>query len=787
MAEPPKFERTNPIKPAQAVTGFSQAMESVGKAAYGQIERMSSDIAQESANKFAQVMGIEAAQKDLKAGKSRNLIPLGQADKLFNQTYQQEQAQELGFQGQQMLQAFMKAASKSPTGDALGEYEQYGKQGIEQLINQAPKSAQSNLRRHLEDTYVTGYNKLSERVEAAGRAYTEANQLKQANQLDSNITNRTLEDGKDAGLEALKRKLEFIEASENRYIATGGTEGYDPNTAAIARKQATERWQAAAHQAEWQVAHNEGKGSEYLQQLRESPPKGLEPSQQDALIKSVLGYVGEYQAALSAQQTIDYIKYATMVDTGKMTEAALLQARKDISEKQLAELEHRIAVRAFKMKDETDLYNTYKDQFGNSVAMSSAKPDQLDKIFEKHVQVVMAQREAETGEPQTATLADRAQLARPIQATIPIINKQVSAAVKSENPEVAVMGANILEALKGNQFAMAGVSANDRALAKGITNRIARGSPPEQAVAFARERVAGLTEKGIDENKRIFQTLLKGAGSGSQKDLSNVVNQEAFVAKQMGQDGKLPPGMATDFMSAAQDYFLLDSEDLDKSFAYAKEEIRRTYNPYLGNSPDEKPEEMYLAPSVLTNLNPIEVQNALANSLSELFTKQFEDKRLASRYEFDPARILPPSVASMQSSRILSEARRLQENGGRVGGERPSTYVGAIPGRRIDKDGRVTEGHFKIVSDDNTRKPLPNEAASYGIQFVPKGKTNAMPIQDPRANYAYARFVISKDILEKHSVELRAEQDKQRELYEIRESVEQDTRALEGMMGYVGF
>jgi hypothetical protein len=499
MAEPPKFERSNPIKPAQAVTGFAQAFESVGKAAYGQIERMSSDIAQESANKFAQVMGIEAAQKDVKAGKSRNLIPLGQADKLFNQTYQQEQAQELGFQGQQMLQAFMKTASKSPTGDALGEYEQYGKQGIEQLINQAPKAAQSNLRRHLEDTYVTGYNKLSERVEAAGRAYTEANQLKQANQLDSNITNRTLEDGKDAGLEALKRKLGFIEEAENRYIATGGMEGYDPNTAAIAREQATERWQAAAHQAEWQAAHNEGKGSEYLQQLRESPPKGLDATQQDALIKSVLGYAGEYQAALNAQQGINYLKYATMVDTGQMTEAALLQARKDVSEGQFAQLERYIATRNTEANNATKLYNEAAPNLDNAAFMAKYSSGDIDAIFGKRVELYNAAMSEQTGEPHEATLGERAMLAQGINAPIASLQKQLSRAANYGDTNQATEAVRAMVMLDNNNLGvtLAGISDKDKAILSTFKDlRENARYTPEESLKLARD------QSNVDENTK---------------------------------------------------------------------------------------------------------------------------------------------------------------------------------------------------------------------------------------------------------------------------------------------
>lgn len=785
MAETPQYQRDTPIKPAQAVQGFSEAASQFGAFA-SSVSKMGATLAQESANKYAQIQGLEDAKRNAKEGKTRPMLPsFTEADKHYAAAYEQEQSQELAFQGQQMLQAFLKTASRTPTGSSLGDYEQFGKQGIEDIVSKAPRQVQSNLRRALEDNYLAGFNKLSDRVEQSDRQYLESRNLAFDSQQMEDIRSLTLDGNLMGGYAALQTRKQTIEQRAQQYLDTGGQSGYAPHIAKAAMQQADDAWHSAAMQSGYRNAEFEGKGSKYLSDIRENKPEGLTEDQWHRAVNSTLSYANEYQAAKNAQQTIDYIKYATMVDTGKMTESALLQAQENVSEKQFAELEHRIAVRAFKMKDETDLYNTYKDQFGNSIAMSSAKPDQLDKIFEKHVQVVMAQREADSGEPQNATLADRAALAREIQATIPSFNKQVAAAVKSKNPEVAVMGANILEALKGNQFATAGVSANDRALAKGITNRIARGTPPEQAVAFASERIAGLTEKGIDENKRIFQTLLKSAGDGKQKDLSNVVNQEASVAKQMGQDGKLPPGMATDFMSAAQDYFLLDAEDLDKSFAYAKEEIRRTYNPYLGNSPDEKAEEMYLAPSVLTNLNPIEVQNALASSLSELFTKQFEDKRLSSRYEFDPERILPPTAASINSSRVLSERGALRHK--RTGKIPHSEYVGAIPGRRIDRDGHVTEGHFKIVSDDNTRKPLPNEAASYGIQFVPKGKSNPMPIQDPRANYAYARFVISKEVLEHHSVELRELQTKQREEYEFKKETEMDTMLLQGMTSYVGF
>lgn len=506
MADAPQYERTTPIKPQQAVQGFDKAASQFGAFA-SNIAKMGADLAQESANKYAQMQGVEAAQKSLATGKPNLsvMLPLTEADKNFANAYKSELGQELSYQGQKSIQDLQMIAIRNPTNDSLANFEDLSKRSIEDIVSRAPQESRGPLRRSLEESYLAARNRMVLQLDKSNREYMLSKQRVQDDQQGKLITNSNLEGNVQAAIQAYDDRLETIAQRERIYTNTGGQEGYDPAQAELERQLAKNKLEVSGLQYGFVQALKDQKGSEYLKELRENRPEGMTPSEHDQAVKAVLSYGADYQAALQAQQNINYLKYATMVDTGKMTESDLIQARKDISEGQFAQLERYIATRTTEAGKMTQLYNDASPHFDDAGYMSRYTGKQVDAIFQKHVELYNNAVSEQTGEPHEATLGEKALLAQPINAPIPAIQKEMSRSANYGTP------AQALEAVRGmvmlnrnnNGVTLDGLSDHDKAILNTFKDLSANASySPEEALKLARDTT------NVDENTK--QSRLDG-------------------------------------------------------------------------------------------------------------------------------------------------------------------------------------------------------------------------------------------------------------------------------------
>jgi len=499
MAETPKFERSTPIKPAQATQGFGEVTSQFASFS-SNIGQMGATLAQESANKYAQLQGIKDAQRNAKEGKLRPMLPsFTEADKHYAAAYQQEQSQAIAHEGQQTLQAYLRTASKTPTGDALGDYEKFGKQSIDDLVSKAPRAVQPNLRRGLEDVYLNGFNKLADRVQQSNKEYLESQNVAFANAKLDNISDLVNSNDLNAGYEALQNYKQFVNEQAEQYRVTGGQAGYAPHIAIAAMKQGEDRWHQAVFNQGWKEAEAEGKSSEYIKNARENKPKEITAAQHDQYMKGLVSYAAEYNAALSAQQTIDYIKYATKVDTGQMTEADLLQAQQKISEKQMAELEHRIATRNNSASKATLLYNESENRQNEAGFMSRYSGHEIDMIFGKKMELYNNAMTQQTGQPHEATLAEKAMVAQTINAPIPALTQELSRVANYGTPAEAVEAARSMVMLDNNNLGVTigGMSDKDKSILNTFKDlRSDTTYSPEESLKLARE------QSNVDDNTK---------------------------------------------------------------------------------------------------------------------------------------------------------------------------------------------------------------------------------------------------------------------------------------------
>lgn len=766
MADIPEYQRNNPIRPTEAVQGFSEATTQFGALA-SSVGQIGANIAQESANKYAQLKGMEAAENARKTG-NPNLgaeFSITQADKYFNQSYQNELAQSLAFDGSKTLNALQSTASRTPTASALSDYEQMGKQTIEQLVAQAPASSRPALKRQLEDAYLSGFLRLSDQVDESNNRYLRSQQVVQSGDKFKNITNYGLEGYYQGAKDALNDSMEDTATQEQRYLASGGKLGYTPEQANAARELAQDRFRTAVMSHKWEEAHNEGKGEQFLEDLRKKPPEDLRPTERDSMIRGVEQYRQSYMSALRGQQAINYSNALTAVDTGKMTETALLQAQRDLSESDYSSLQNYMSRKQAKAAASDVAVASFIDNKDNAVALAGVPGKVANAAYQKLLQ----QYAEQTGEP--ATLQQGAQIARGIKAKIPLFNEQVGAAIGSQDPNVSIPASQMFRALaKVNPVSVSGVDKKASDMAQQITSAIRRGVPAAEAHATAYKNA-----QTVDQDTRLKREGKLKAELKDRTPWKNEINQEKTIANLMGyQRERMPDGVTVDFMNelnrtyaSSQDMKFEDAVDV------AQATIARTYGPYQGNGYTET---MYLPPTLAYGgVSDVFVQNCLIENLHTLSNALKGKEDLPSQYKVDDSYIIPMQEGfdvnnfSRLSDRSLSEFSFKHPNrGGNLLGvdedtstflktqssakelyQRGNDYVGAIPGKRIDRDGTEVKGVFMIRYDEYTDSTPP----SYAIMFLPDGKRIPDPVYSPDNSYSQARFSITEDQMRRGAYE----------------------------------
>jgi len=764
MAEIPEFERSTPIKPAAPVQGFGEVSKPFG--AFGEaIAKIGAGMAQESANKYAELKGIEASENALKTGKFNltSEIAFTEADKHFSKAYQNDLMQGLSFDGNKALKQLYQTASRSPTGEGLANYEQSGKQVIENVIANAPASIRGQLKRNLENAYMSGYMDLSDKIYDANNKYLRSKHATEADENLNAVTNHALRGDYQAAAESLQDTKADITNQEELYKETGGQRGYNPEQAKAMREMAESRYRIGIMSNKWQQAHEQGKGEQFLEDLRKHAPANLTPIQQESLVNGVLQYRQSYLSALKGQEAIRYTQALTAVDSGKMTESALVEAKRDLSETDYARLEHYIAKKQAKAGVLEAQVSSFIENKDNPVAIAGSGKKVANAAYQKLLQ----QYAESTGEAPNMAVAG--QIARGIKHPIELFNKQLDAGIRSKDPNQSVEASQIYRTLaKANPFAVSGVSEEARSMASQINDAVRRGTPAPEAHATAYQNAQKVDQRVREERKDALKEEYK-----QRSDWKNYEKQQKSIANLMGFDKKaMPPGVVSDFLDAVNTaYTNSPTMSFEDALVVAKDTLQRTYGKYDGQA-------MYLPPTLAYGgVSEIFVKNCLIEQLHQLGKDMLGKEQLSSRYEVDDDYVIPMKEGFDINNMSRLTNKSLKEFSFKHGGipgdvlgvskeasefaKRESTtghyyrvgnqYLGDIPGKRIERDGTVTKGVFKIRSDDYTDNIPP----SYSIQFLPEGKLLPEAVPSPYTTYSGARFAITEDQLRRSAYETR--------------------------------
>jgi len=686
MAETPKYERQNTIQPGSATTGFAQAGHALGSAS-DIIGKLGGDFAQRASQQQATLQGIEAA----KQGKKPLPFAVTQADRSFEEAYNKERANNINYEGNKLINQLSQTASKLPTANSLNDFEQHATQSIEKLVSQAPKSLQPDLKRSLESSYQSSFYQLANRVEASNRQYLESQRALQDNQQNEKISNTALSDQGVGSRQALEDRLDTIDSREALYKETGGADGYRPDEAEAQRKAAVQRFQMGTHQREYVEAQKDKKGADYIANLRESKPEGMSPSEHDALVKGVLSYANEYQAALSQQQFINFIKYDGMIDTGKMTESSMIQAKNETSEVEYAKLEHKLAVHSAKVDKQTALFNEAAGNLEDAGFMSRYSGSEVDSIFGKAVQLYEGSM-SQQGQPHVATLAEKALLAQRINAPVPALAKELSRVANYGGVQQATEAARAVEFLKQSHdgVTISDLSKEDEVMFDTFANLQANTeNDPNENLKLARQSY------NVDDNTRVSRLeRLRGYLQDSKLKVGTPTLQSKIVSglggqRLFGRNSVVPTGLDVAFLSAVTAYAPI-CETPKQAEKLAFEQMKGVYKEVDIN---DRPEMMKLGP-------PKEMYNDRVRALKEIIASNQEQVSSGGFVlnELSGADKLPDDKDLYTRAPITSKLKIM------VDGQERQVIIQPDQSTKMPNDGRIS---YAFAYLDENKAPVP--------------------------------------------------------------------------------
>lgn len=723
MKEIPEYQRNAKIQS----TGKASFMGSVpvkrthktDTQIYAAISNFGANLAQKSANKRAELSAIEAAQNP---GQTTLFPEITEADRHFNETYKQEELQVVSAQANSYLQNIYQQADRvqNPSMGTVNAFQKNALQANQKFLSQLTPENRPKLERALKSAYEANYSQLVLKLEKHNRQVMNAQSNKALDQSARDLQNYRLMGNDDAAQSAYERGQQIIQSREAR--------GDDlPDMAEKKRRALYEANQIAHYQKRTEDAIKEGKGEEFIKNLRENPPDHLDFQTREAVIAGSMQYANQYNAALSGQQSIEYLGYQKAMAEGTLTPTMMAEAVERMGPTNAAKMELQIAKANVEQNQLNLLTQKMVGEFSSPDKMSQYSDKDINKVYQK----LIGQAEQIRGyDPGTMPLIEQAQLAQEIKAPVSDLSNKISARLTGGDAASAAEAAQVVKVLDiNNPLVLSGLDKQTKLMANGIANAVSVGEDPEIAVEKRRKNILGLTASGVEDREKQFDYLTKGRKAGS-KDFNDPNKEAKFVSDNMGiSKSNLPVGVATEFTKMLKDNYVACGdwndalEETTKTFnrTYRESNVNGYWQTMFGAP------EIYYPPGIDGNK---EIRGQALNNFKDVAksTKELYDQQGINFYyeiqKQEPVKLEKTGEYPSTETDIPFDVSEIEN--------RESMKV-----KRVWRSGKTDEGHLEIQSDRKTTIPEGGKMPSYwlGIRFNdqnPEGVINPQTSQPVR-------------------------------------------------------
>jgi hypothetical protein len=479
-------------------------------------------LAQNAANKRAELSGIEAAQKS----PGKFLLPgAGEAGKFFADAYRKEEAQNLEFQ----VNAFLNEANTqfmklpNPSNKDLQDYKNKTLQSVEKIISLSSEENRTALERAALSSFQSSYNQLTLKVEENNRRQAHQRMVAATSQGVKNIQNFNLSGEHDKAKEEYKRVVGILDNAVSL-----GQIGVD---FATKQKEEARILLDSSYQSRlYEKAIKENKGDEFLKELREKPLNHLTPLQKEEVIAGVMQYGDRYQAALNGSQYIAFVEGETESINGTLTPEKLEDYKNKMGSRYFAQFQRNLAKKQAKENEKLRLYNKVANNLSDPTVLSELSNDEMNEVFEVVKANAVQNVSQKTGQDYKLSLSDEVVLAKQINRDIPSVTKKLISAVNFGDPMQAAEAAQSIRVLsQANHPIYKSIDTDTKATVSLFDALMISSSiDPQEALKQARDRVNIFDENKREEAKEKLKSFY------SLKNLNDYKSKEKHVIEGIG-------------------------------------------------------------------------------------------------------------------------------------------------------------------------------------------------------------------------------------------------------------
>ncbi len=663
---------------------------------------------------------------------------LAQFGSQLAQNSAQEEAQVVGYRGSQALKKMYEESAKdpNPTGETLNRYQKNAQGIIEKLIENSNPSNRAHLKRSLEQVYEGHFYNLTNKVENSNRQFIKK---ERAAQFDSDSENM-----RSANMEG-----RYEVASKFRESLFNGIDidpDHTPQEKENAKKEIMEIYNASVGQGEY-LKQDEDKKDEFISGIRKDPDnhdflKGLNKVQQDRVIDSVKQFGNSYQSALQGQRSIDFIKYSNAIENKSFTPEMMEEARQSLSGLQLAQLgkiQNKISLK--------EAVNTENHRFVSSVA---GHADQINEIDQKKINAAAKvelsnysnAKKIQTGDGKLS-LSEQTQALTNWKAPVTFIQKALNETAKGGSIQNKIDAANAIDyAQMKNPNLISGLGKNALDFTDSFFSRKAAGETEENAIIGAHKEVYEVDEKELKRRDLQWDNIT--SDKSSKYNFKDIDKRDSFVAKQISGAGwfsskanlSITPDFVEEYMEQLRRNF---TGDMDRAVERTTKAFDRTNGETIIDGERNKkfthaPIEKYLPPDrkmeamKFVKQQMLDKTKELCAGYKELYERKEKGEAGGLDYYFE---IIPTrSVATL----------------------------GEIKVKQVWRSGEVIKGYWSFDADKFTTANDITRMPSYAVKFKTKKTPVGQDILNPKTMTLgdYVRY--KTDLTEFYAPIIREEQ-----------------------------
>lgn len=444
-----------------------------------------------------------AQQRGYQAGKDPHgsmLPPLTQTDKAYVDAYNTQAQNTLGLQANRLMQQGQMELAKAwkLTPDMVASYTKNMSEGLNDIINNAPMQVQPGLANSFNANLMNSTSSLNRKM--IGQQKEKA--LQDASLYNSTQLSSIYETARNGNFEAAQKMAEDMVGRTKNMSAAGM---YSPLQAEAARKSAQNSLYTGLYTGEALNAFNHKNSDQYLSELLQKKPDGVNQLEWEGIARNVMG---EVQLAESFQQRNE---------TSLYSEANRLLMEGTLSSDFIAQLESATTSKPrfnnFMAQVAAYQRKNHKDNMAvNSLMPAWNSPYEMAKASNKTKNLALMQagqdvqqRAADGGR----TLDDfEAQAEAMSTAGGPIQNftQQMNAGFLSGNPQLMQRNLNAYRALKNaNPSVLNNMDKRAQAMMTSFESQLEDGNAPDIAAQKATETVLQKTPEQMEINTALIE------------------------------------------------------------------------------------------------------------------------------------------------------------------------------------------------------------------------------------------------------------------------------------------